>query len=86
MGSGLPPVTQVTEWVAKHLSISLGSRAGFACHIDASAVLPLSAAQAYELLTHPGETPGTDHAQGRAALGKHGGLCLLGPQLLKLAG
>ncbi|GAB4814689.1 hypothetical protein N2152v2_001735 [Parachlorella kessleri] len=53
MGSGLPPVKEVTEWAAQHLSISLGSRAGFACHIDASAVLPLSAAQAYELLTHP---------------------------------
>lgn len=51
--NGIEEPFSVTDWVSKHVSVTIGSRKGFACHISASAVMPLSAAQAYELLTHP---------------------------------
>lgn len=60
---------EVADWVAKHVSIDLGERQGFACHLSARAVLNLSAANAFELLTHPQNACEWGNWEGTAAGG-----------------
>ena len=51
MTGGDPEV--VAAWVAQHVAIAQEDRPGWASTLLAKAIVPLSAASCYELLSHP---------------------------------